>query len=69
MKTYTTVQGDMWDAVSYKVFGDVSYTDKIMSLNYQFHDTYIFPAGVDLQLPERAEKAASSLPPWKRVGI
>ena len=48
MKTYTTVQGDMWDAISYKAFGDVSYTDKIMSLNHKYYDMYIFPAGITL---------------------
>lgn len=67
MKTYTTVQGDMWDAISYKALGDVSYTDKIMSLNHKYYDMYIFPAGITLQMPEREENPSASLPPWKRV--
>ena len=42
----------MWDSVSYKVFGDVAYTDKIMNLNHRYRNIYIFPAGITLALPE-----------------
>lgn len=67
MSTYTTIQGDMWDSVSYKVFGDVAYTDRIMNLNHKYRNIYIFPAGIILELPEAEDKAASTLPPWKQV--
>lgn len=63
--TYTTVQGDMWDSVAFKVFNDCSYTDKIIALNMEYHNTYIFPAGVVLQMPERTVDVRSTLPPWK----
>lgn len=25
MSTYTTIQGDVWDAIAYKVYGDSKY--------------------------------------------
>ena len=28
-KTYTTVQGDMWDSIAYKQLGSTSYTDQL----------------------------------------
>ena len=34
-KTYTTISGDTWDIVAYKVFGDEGYTDKIIKANLQ----------------------------------
>lgn len=68
MSTYMTMQGDMWDSISYKVFGDVAYTDKIMNLNHRYRNIYIFPAGITLTLPEPEDKAVSTLPPWKQVG-
>lgn len=67
-KTYTTVQGDMWDSIAYAQLGSVSHTDKLMNANPQHRDTYIFPAGVVLTLPEVDDKTApSTLPPWKKV--
>lgn len=68
MKTYTTVQGDMWDSIAYSQLGDVAYTDKLMNLNLQYRDIYIFPAGIVLNLPDVvAEPISDSAPPWKRV--
>ena len=33
--TYTTVQGDMWDSIAYKIFGNAAATDQLMALNQQ----------------------------------
>ena len=66
-KTYTTKQGDMWDAIAYCQMGDVSYTDKLLLLNQQYHHIYIFPAGLVLVLPEPQAVVSASLPPWKQV--
>ena len=67
-KTYVSVQGDMWDSIAYKTLGDVKYTDRLMSLNTEYRDIYIFPAGITLILPEKEETAdAGFLPPWKAV--
>ena len=40
MATYTTKQGDMWDAIAYTQLGSVSYTDKLMNLNQQYREYY-----------------------------
>lgn len=68
MKTYRTIQGDMWDSIAYRQLGSAAYADKFIQLNQQHRETYIFPAGVELILPEieRAAKPADNLPPWKR---
>ena len=68
MKTYTTVQGDMWDSIAYKQLGSTSYTDQLMRVNLRYREYYIFPAGIVLTLPEIRESVSSSLPPWKKVG-
>ena len=31
--TYTTRQGDAWDAIAYRVYGDVKYTGWLMEHN------------------------------------
>lgn len=67
-KTYTTISGDTWDIVAYKVFGDERYMDKIIKANMQHRETVIFPAGVTLQLPEVEARTPAGLPPWKKRG-
>ncbi len=34
MKTYTTVQGDMWDSIAYRQLGSTDYTDKLLKLHF-----------------------------------
>ncbi|MEA5041380.1 MAG: tail protein X [Oscillibacter ruminantium] len=68
-KTYTTIAGDMWDGIAYKVYGDEAYTDKIMKLNPQYRHLFVFPAGVTLDLPEESMSVSISLPPWKRANL
>ena len=47
-KTYTTVQGDMWDSIAYAQLGSTDHTDKLMNANLQYRKYYIFPAGIVL---------------------
>lgn len=68
MKTYTTVQGDMWDSIAYATLGSCAHTDKLINENPEYRETYIFPAGIVLTLPDvdaTAEK--NELPPWREV--
>ena len=67
MKTYTTVQGDMWDSIAFAQLGDVAHTDKLMNANLQYREYYTFPAGIVLTLPEIPERTSDTLPPCKQV--
>lgn len=69
MKTYTTIQGDMWDSIAYRQLGSTSQTDQLMNLNQQYRDYYIFPAGIVLTLPdsESVDAVSETMPPWKQV--
>lgn len=64
--TYTTVSGDTWDIVAYKVYGNEMYMDTLIKANIEYKDTYIFPAGVVLTLPEIELTVSKSMPPWKQ---
>ncbi len=68
LDTYTTKSGDTWDTVAYKVWGDEMYMDTLIKANLGHKDTFIFPAGVVLALPEIGLEVSDSLPPWKRGG-
>lgn len=67
MRTYTTVQGDMWDSIAFTQLDDAAYTDRLMNLNRQYRMYYTFPAGIVLELPEEDRKISDTLPPWKRA--
>lgn len=66
-KTYTTVQGDMWDSIAFSQLGSVDYTDRLINFNRQYREYYIFPAGIVLALPDIADYEEPNLPPWKQV--
>lgn len=67
MRTCTTVQGDMWDAIAHRELGGVEHTDRLMAANGKYLDYYTFPAGIVLTLPTIEDSEPDTLPPWKRV--
>lgn len=66
MKTYTTIQGDMWDSIAHKTLGSTDYAGALMVKNRAYLDYYIFPAGIVLELPEVRTAVSETLPPWKQ---
>ncbi|WP_297569509.1 tail protein X [uncultured Anaerovibrio sp.] len=64
-KTYTTIQGDMWDLIAYKVYGNESYMTNLLEANEQYKDISVFPAGVVLVCPEITSQRSRIAPPWK----
>lgn len=66
IKTYRTIAGDTWDGVAYKTLGDCFFMDLLIKENIDHGETFIFPAGVELIIPEITSKPNAKLPPWKR---
>lgn len=65
-KTYTTVQGDMWDSIAYKCYGDEAGINALITANESYIDTVVFPAGIVLTVPEYTKPVTNILPPWRR---
>lgn len=65
--TYTTMQGDLWDTIAFREMGSCSLTSALMRANLRYVDTYIFPAGVKLTIPDAEEPGSGPLPPWKEA--
>lgn len=63
---YSTVQGDTWDAIAYKVYGSVNYMVDLIRANPTHIGTAVFGAGLELVCPDVQAVAAETLPPWKR---
>lgn len=67
MSNYTTKQGDMWDQIARKLWGDAGLAGRLMEANPECLGLFFFPAGIVLAVPEiKTESTAASLPPWKR---
>lgn len=68
-KTYRTVQGDTWDLIALRVYpklGAEKLMDVLLEANSAYRSTVIFPANIELTIPEVAEPIVYPLPPWKR---
>lgn len=63
--TYTTIQGDMWDSIAYKVYGRETGMTALLEANQQYRHIAVFPAGVTLVVPEDTTPDTSLLPPWR----
>lgn len=63
--TYTTRQGDQWDAIAKKVYGDEKYAGYLMEQNLPLLDIFEFDAGTALSTPALPEEQDGGLPPWR----
>ena len=62
---YSTIQGDVWDMIAFKVYGDTDLTYLLLDANPAYVKTTIFDSGVLLTVPEAPEETTSDLPPWR----
>lgn len=66
LKTYTTVQGDMWDSIAHKLYGAEEALNVLLEANQQYKDYVVLPAGLVLNIPDYNAPVSSELPPWRR---
>ena len=65
-KTYSTIQGDMWDWIAFKVYGREGCMSELLKANEQHREITVFPAGVQLTCPDIPAESSRVLPPWRR---
>ena len=68
MSTYTTLLGDMWDSIAYKLAGSTDVTNQLIEANLDKSSIMIFSAGIVLNVPDFNNYAADEeyYPPWKK---
>jgi len=69
MNMMTTVQGDTWDTIAYRAYGNTLRTQELMEerKNIRLLDFQVFPAGIAVAIPEVEENTAlSDLPEWRK---
>lgn len=65
MEQYTTVQGDTWDIIAKKVYGNEKYAGYLMENNRLLLEYMIFPGGITLDISELTEETDPDLPIWR----
>ena len=69
MKTITTIQGDTWDTIAFRMYGNALRAQELMEAreNIRLLDIQVFPAGIPVTVPEAAaQTAADDLPEWRK---
>ena len=69
MTSVTTIQGDTWDTVAKRVYGDERRAEALMECrdNIRLLDMQVFPGGICISTPELPDdSAAYDLPEWRR---
>ncbi|HBV6392393.1 TPA: phage tail protein [Klebsiella aerogenes] len=71
MNSYTTIQGDAWDLIARKVYGDEYLAGYLMAANIKHRNTVLFSGNVVLNVPDAPEvlATANNLPPWRRNSV
>lgn len=67
MEKYTTIQGDMWDSISKKLYRTEKHVRELMEANTSYLSTLVFSDGIVLNVPTIAtEEEITSVPPWRQ---
>ncbi len=67
--TYTTIQGDVWDLIAYKLYGDEKYMKNLIEANWKYIDAVVFSSGTVLNVPEIPEEELEGMPFWRQGDI
>lgn len=67
-KIYTTILGDTWDSIAYKLFGDSKAYNSLLELNQEYSDIVIFSAGTKIRYQDNisVKSYEETIPPWRR---
>lgn len=66
LTSYTTVQGDMWDGIAKKVYGDEKYINILLRANPAYAEQEVLSGGIVIQCPQISVETTVIAPPWRR---
>jgi phage tail protein X len=65
--TYTTIQGDTWDLISFKLFGSEKYMKNLIEANWPLLETLVFSSGTVITVPDLPEESDEDAPFWRQT--
>lgn len=63
--TYKTIQGDTWDGISYRMYGNERRMGDLIVANWPYLDVLVFSSGVELTIPDAEESTLKNQPFWR----
>ena len=64
--TITTLQGDTWDILAYRAYGNEHLMNILLAANPDLVDVAVFSAGTQVFIPDVEDIAEKSAPPpWR----
>lgn len=64
--TYTTIQGDTWDYIAWKLYGDEKFMRYLIEANWQLLETLVFSAGTEITVPDLPDEVDEDAPFWRQ---
>lgn len=64
-KTYTTIQGDTWDLIAYKLYGSEKYMKNLIEANWPLLEILVFSSGTVINVPDIPEDSDDDAPFWR----
>ena len=64
-KTYTTIQGDTWDLIAYKLYGSEKYMKNLIEANWPLLEVLVFSSGTVINVPDIPEDSDEDVPFWR----
>lgn len=65
-KVYTAIQGDTWDMIAYKVYGDEKYMKYLIEANRPLINILVFSSGTKVVVPDLPEENDEEAPAWRK---
>ncbi len=66
MRKYTTSQGDMWDSIALRLYGNERFMHELVGANPGYRSVAVFPANLVLNVPDISTEEKVTFPPWRR---
>ncbi len=63
--TYTTIQGDTWDLIAYKLYGSEKYMKNLIEANWPLLEVLVFSSGTVINVPDIPEDSDTDAPFWR----
>ena len=63
--TYTTIQGDTWDLIAYKLYGSEKYMKNLIEANWPLLEVLVFSSCTVINVPDVPEGSDTDAPFWR----
>lgn len=66
-RKYITIQGDTWDLIAYKLYGDEKHMKCLIEANWSYINIMQFSAGTVLNVPDLPKDIDENAPFWRKA--